>query len=169
MKRLVVITVGKTHSGKSTFARELEKELENAFVLDQDNHAEFINTYYQKLQPKTGPNTLKHAISKLIADYAIENTDLHIIASSANRTRKGRKYLLEEVYDIRDVLLLARLSCIRTNEDYFSNSHFNILFSEPIRFICNFSSTLIEGALSTRHSATIFVTFLFEKAHSTSF
>lgn len=99
MKRLVVITVGKTHSGKSTFARELEKELENSFVLDQDNHAEFINTYYQKLQPKTGANTLKHSISKLIANYAVENTDLHIIASSANRTKKGRKYLLEEFYD----------------------------------------------------------------------
>lgn len=99
MKRLVVITVGKTHSGKSTFARDLERELDNSFVLDQDNHAKFINAYYQKLQPKTGPNTLKHSISKLIVDYAIELTDLHIIASSANRTRRGRKYLLEEIYD----------------------------------------------------------------------
>jgi predicted kinase len=99
MKRLVVITVGKTHSGKSTFARELESELENSFVLDQDNHAEFINKYYKKLQPQTGPNTLKYSISKLIADYAIESTELHVIVSSSNRTRKGRKYLLEEVYD----------------------------------------------------------------------
>jgi shikimate kinase len=98
MKRLAVITVGKTHCGKSTFARDLERELDNSFVLDQDNHAEFINTYYQKLQPKTGPNTLKHSFSKLIVDYAKEYTDLHIIASSANRTRKGRKYLLEEIY-----------------------------------------------------------------------
>ncbi|GGP08607.1 AAA family ATPase [Oceanobacillus neutriphilus] len=99
MKRLAVITVGKTHSGKSTFARDLEKELENSIVLDQDNHAEFINMYYQKLQPETGPNTLKHSITTLIGDYAIERTDLHIIACSANRTRKGRKYLLEEIYD----------------------------------------------------------------------
>jgi deoxyadenosine/deoxycytidine kinase len=99
MKRLVIITVGKTHSGKSTFARALEKELNNSFVMDQDNHAEFINTYYKKLQPKLGPNTLKHSISKLIVDYAKEHTDFHIIASSSNRTRKGRKYLLEEIYD----------------------------------------------------------------------
>ncbi|MFC7684985.1 AAA family ATPase [Ureibacillus sp. GCM10028918] len=99
MKRLVVITVGKTHSGKSTFARELESKLENSFVLDQDNHAEFINTYYEKLQPKTEPNTLKYELSKFIADYAIENTNLHIIASSANRTKIGRKYLLEDVYN----------------------------------------------------------------------
>ncbi|WP_339217678.1 AAA family ATPase [Ornithinibacillus sp. FSL M8-0202] len=137
MKRLVVITVGKTHSGKSTFARELEKELENAFVLDQDNHAEFINTYYQKLQPKTGPNTLKHAISKLIADYAIENTDLHIIASSANRTRKGRKYLLEEVYDkdkfirilvhfdIADEILKERVINSKRNTNIFRGAYSN--------------------------------------------
>jgi Tfp pilus assembly ATPase PilU len=46
MKRLVIITVGKTHSGKTTFARALEKELNNSFVMDQDNHAEFINTYH---------------------------------------------------------------------------------------------------------------------------
>lgn len=65
MKRLFVITVGKTHSGKSTFARNLEKELDNSFVLDQDNHAKFINTYYPKLQPKIGPNKLKHSISRL--------------------------------------------------------------------------------------------------------
>ncbi|SFM38078.1 AAA domain-containing protein [Gracilibacillus orientalis] len=99
MKRIVIITVGKTHSGKSTFAKALEKELNNSFVMDQDNHAEFINTYYKKLQPKQGPNTFKHSISKLIVDYAKEHTDFHIITSSANRTRKGRKYLLEEIYD----------------------------------------------------------------------
>ncbi|CAG9614046.1 hypothetical protein BACCIP111899_03273 [Bacillus rhizoplanae] len=52
MKRLVIITVGKTHSGKTTFARALEKELNNSSVMDQDNHAEFINTFYKNLQPK---------------------------------------------------------------------------------------------------------------------
>jgi tRNA uridine 5-carbamoylmethylation protein Kti12 len=98
MKRLVIITVGKTHSGKTTFAYALEKVLKNSFVMDQDNHAEFINTYYKKLQPKQGPNTLKHSLSKFVAEYAIENTDFHIIVSNANRTRHGRKYLLEEIY-----------------------------------------------------------------------
>lgn len=41
MKRLVIITVGKTHSGKTTFARMLEKRLTNSIVMDQDNHAAF--------------------------------------------------------------------------------------------------------------------------------
>jgi len=98
MKRLVVITVGKTHSGKTTFARALEKELDNSFVMDQDNHAEFINTYYKSLQPKIGPNTLKYALSRLIVDYAKENTNFNLIICNSNRNRKGRLYLLEELF-----------------------------------------------------------------------
>ncbi len=49
MKRFVIITVGKTHSGKTTFAKALEKELPHSFVMDQDNQAEFINTHYEKI------------------------------------------------------------------------------------------------------------------------
>ncbi|MDQ0160765.1 AAA family ATPase [Alkalibacillus salilacus] len=99
MKRLAVITVGKTHSGKTTFARTLERQLDNSFVLDQDNHAEFTNKFYPMLQPKAGPNNLKYSISKLIVDYAKTNTDQHIIASNGNRSKEGREYLLEEIYN----------------------------------------------------------------------
>jgi uridine kinase len=51
MKRLVIITVGKTHCGKTTFAKELELKLRNSLVID---HAEFLNTHYKKLLPKHG-------------------------------------------------------------------------------------------------------------------
>lgn len=98
MKRLAIITVGKTHSGKSTFARLLEKNLANSFIVDQDHHAAFIHSHYQKLQPTTGPNTLKHSITKLIVDYAKKHTDLHFIVSNSNRTKRGREYLLHEIY-----------------------------------------------------------------------
>lgn len=137
VKRLVIITVGKTHSGKSTFAKDLENELDNSFVMDQDNNAEFINTYYKRLQPKSGPNTLKHSISKLIVDYAKEHTDLHIIASSANRTKKGRKYLLEEIYpkdefvriivhfDIPDKVLHWRVTNSKRSTDIFRGAYSN--------------------------------------------
>jgi uridine kinase len=60
MKRLLILTVGKTHSGKSTFAYALEKELSNSVVVDQDNHAEFLHTYYQQLVPNQGPNKIKY-------------------------------------------------------------------------------------------------------------
>ena len=47
MNRLVIMTVGKTHNGKTTFAKALEKEMPNSVVIDQDNHAEFLHTYYE--------------------------------------------------------------------------------------------------------------------------
>ena len=121
MKRIVVITVGKTHSGKTTFARQLERKLDNSIVMDQDNHAEFINTYYKKLQPKKGPNTLKHAISKLVVDYTKENTDFNLIICNSNRSINDRGYLLKQLFpakdyirilvhfDIPDHILLARI------------------------------------------------------------
>jgi tRNA uridine 5-carbamoylmethylation protein Kti12 len=134
MKRLLVLTVGKTHSGKSTFARLLEKELSNSFVMDQDNHAEFINTYYRNLQPKQGPNTLKHAISRLIVDYAKEQTDSHLIICNSNRYQKGREYLLKELFppeafvrilvhfDIPDHVLKGRVSQTERNTKIFRSA-----------------------------------------------
>jgi hypothetical protein len=134
MKRLVIITVGKTHSGKTTFANALEKQLHNSFVMDQDIHAEFINTYYRNLQPKQGPNTLKHSLSKLIVEYAKENTDFHFIICNSNRSRKGRLYLLEELFntddfvrilvlfDILDVVLQKRVSQSQRSTSIFRGS-----------------------------------------------
>ncbi|SOC39813.1 AAA family ATPase [Ureibacillus acetophenoni] len=131
MKRLVIVTVGKTHSGKTTFARELEQKLENSFVMDQDNHAEFINTYYKIMQPKKGPNTLKHAISRLIVEYAKDNTNLHLIISNSNRSKKGRSYLLNELFpkseytrilvhfDIPDEVLQARVENSKRSTNIF--------------------------------------------------
>ena len=104
VKRLVIITVGKTHSGKTTFARALENDLPNSVVIDQDNHAAFINTYYQKLLPNNGPNTLKSAITKGIIDYTIENTNFHLIISNSNRSKKGRLHLLEELFPQKEYI-----------------------------------------------------------------
>ncbi|MGF3103560.1 ATP-binding protein [Rossellomorea sp. DUT-2] len=95
MSRLVIVTVGKTHSGKSTFARSLEEQLPNSVVIDQDNHAEFINTFYRDLLPMEGPNTLKYAVSRTIVDYAMNETSLHLILCNSNLSRSGRLKLLE--------------------------------------------------------------------------
>jgi len=121
MERLVIITVGKTHSGKTTFARALEQELNNSIVIDQDSHAEFINTNYKTLQPSQGTNTLKHAISQTIVDYAVYQTDFHLIISNSNRAHKGRLELLEQFhnkgfisilvhFDVPDHVLQARVA-----------------------------------------------------------
>jgi CRISPR/Cas system-associated endoribonuclease Cas2 len=99
--------------------------------MDQDNHAEFINTYYKKLQPKQGPNTLKHAISQLIVNYAIEHTHSHLIICNSNRSRNGRLYLLEQLFhkndfirilvhfDIPDHVLQARVTQSQRSTNIF--------------------------------------------------
>ncbi|WP_430787440.1 AAA family ATPase [Virgibacillus flavescens] len=137
MKRLAIITVGKTHSGKTTFARALEKKLKNSIVVDQDNHAEFLNTYYNNLAPKQGPNTLKHDISKLIVNYAADNTDFHIIISNSNRHRKDRLYLLDEFFnknnfirilvhfDIPYTVLQNRVTQSQRSTNIFRNASLN--------------------------------------------
>ncbi|MEK5302237.1 MULTISPECIES: AAA family ATPase [Bacillus] len=135
MKRLVIITVGKTHTGKTTFAKALEKELPHSFIMDQDNQAEFINTYYEKLQPTEGPNTLKHGLSKFIVDYAKEYTNLHLIICNSNRTRNGRMYLLNELFkeeeyvrilvhfDIPDDVLYERVTRSKRSTNIFRGNY----------------------------------------------
>ncbi|MCQ6285357.1 AAA family ATPase [Bacillus cereus] len=135
MKRLVIITVGKTHSGKTTFAKELEKELPNSFIMDQDNQAEFINTHYEKLQPTEGSNTLKHGLSKFIVDYAKEHTNLHLIICNSNRSLNGRMYLLNELFkkeeyirvlvhfDIPDDVLYERVVLSKRSTNIFRGNY----------------------------------------------
>jgi len=43
MKRLVIITIGKTHSGKSTFAKQLEEKLDNSCNLSIDKAPDVNN------------------------------------------------------------------------------------------------------------------------------
>ncbi len=93
--RFVILTVGKTHSGKTTFAHALEEQLENSIVIDQDNHAAFVNAHYLKLRPKEGPNTLKYAVTQAIVDYAVRQTDSHLILCNSNLDRRGRAELID--------------------------------------------------------------------------
>lgn len=133
MKRLVIITVGKTHSGKTTFAKALEQQLHNSLVIDQDNHAEFLNTHYKTLLPKQGPNTIKYAITQTIVDYAVNQTNFHLILCNSNRARKGRSDLLAHFhnkgfisilvnFDIPDYLLQARVAKSQRSTIVFRNA-----------------------------------------------
>lgn len=44
--QFVVMTVGKTHSGKTTFGMELAKKIKKSCVLDADILSEFLKTTY---------------------------------------------------------------------------------------------------------------------------
>ncbi|SDT51072.1 AAA domain-containing protein [Paenibacillaceae bacterium GAS479] len=133
MKRLAIITVGKTHSGKTTFAKTLEQNLPNSVVIDQDNHAEFINTYYRKLLSQDGPNTLKSAISQNIVNYAVNETNYHLILCNANRNRVGRMMLLNRLhqdgfftvivyFDIPDSVLNSRIAISQRSKAIFRSA-----------------------------------------------
>ena len=98
MKRLVIMTIGKTHSGKTTFGKKLEEMLPTSIVIDQDNHATFLHTHYPKLIPEHNPFKLKILLSQFILNYAITETDAPIIISSANLSKNGRNALLEQFF-----------------------------------------------------------------------
>lgn len=98
MNRFVIMTVGKTHSGKTTFAKQLEKKLVDSVVVDQDTHAEFLQTHYPRLLPEDGPNLIKYALTRTIVDYAVNETDCHIILSNSNLSINNRTALLTEFH-----------------------------------------------------------------------
>ncbi|CAH1211071.1 hypothetical protein PAECIP111893_03370 [Paenibacillus plantiphilus] len=133
MNRIVVVTVGKTHSGKTTFAKQLELQLKNAIIIDQDNHASFINAYYKSLRPKEGPNTLKYAVTQTIVDYAVNQTDCHLVLCNSNLERKGRMDLLGYFrnkgfitilvyFDIPDDELYLRITESQRSKDIFRSA-----------------------------------------------
>lgn len=95
MNRLAILTVGKTHSGKTTFAKALERALFNSVVIDQDNHAEFLHAYYQALLPKQGSNKIKYGITQTIVNHAVHETNCHLILCNSNLNRNGRLKLIE--------------------------------------------------------------------------
>ena len=96
-KRLAVMTVGMTHSGKTTFAHQLQARLPDSVVVDQDTHAAFLNTYYGGIVPTEGPNHLKFALTRTIVDYAVDRTAAHLIFCNANRSSAARARLLDRL------------------------------------------------------------------------
>lgn len=131
--RYVIMTVGMTHSGKTTFARELETVMPQAVVIDQDNHAAFINAHYMKLRPSEGPNTLKFSITNTIVDYAVEHSHLHIILCNSNLHGPSRRnvlrYFLEQgfkrilvCFDLPLSLLEERVEKTQRNKTIFRSA-----------------------------------------------
>ncbi|HQZ70971.1 MAG: AAA family ATPase [Anaerolineae bacterium] len=132
-KRLAVITVGMTHSGKTTFAHRLQARLPNAVVIDQDLHAAFLNTHYASIVPTEGPNHLKFALTRAIVDHAIERTSAHIIFCNANRSRAARAMLVDRLdragfrtvlvdFRIADDLLRQRVATSDRSTDVLRSS-----------------------------------------------
>ncbi|SFJ69259.1 Predicted kinase [Halobacillus dabanensis] len=126
MKRFLIMTVGKTHSGKTTFAEDLERKLPDSVVVDQDRHAEFLAAYYPRLLPTDGPNLIKYRLAETIIEYALHESAQHLIMANANLNPENRRKLLryhsnnglESIlvhFDIADSILEKRIAKSKRN------------------------------------------------------
>ncbi|MFZ2150981.1 MAG: AAA family ATPase [Candidatus Absconditicoccaceae bacterium] len=95
----VVMTVGKTHSGKTTFGKELAINLKKTCVLDSDVLAEFLKTTYPSLynvdynrdsNELTQGYYLKLSLMIDIFKRALK-TDVTIISTAANSNKGIRR------------------------------------------------------------------------------
>lgn len=93
------MTVGKTHSGKTTFGMELAKKIKQSCVLDADILSEFLKTTYPILyqsdwkensKEKTQWYYLKVSLMIEIFKRALK-TDATIISTAANSNKKIRR------------------------------------------------------------------------------
>ncbi|MCW1928647.1 AAA family ATPase [Bhargavaea beijingensis] len=94
--RLAIMTVGKTHSGKTMFANRLAEVLADSVVIDQDLQAEFLSRHYPALLPSKGPNTVKYALTQTLVEHAARNTGLHLIVSHPDPGREARMQWLDD-------------------------------------------------------------------------
>ena len=92
------MTVGKTHSGKTTFGRELVKKVKGSCVIDADDIAIFLKETYPSLYDKTYIKKndectqgyyLKRATYLSVCHHALR-TKLTVILSNANAYKMYR-------------------------------------------------------------------------------
>jgi septin family protein len=95
----VIMTVGKTHSGKTTFGKKLVEKIKKSCLLDFDMLVEFLKITYPWLYDSENFKTSKDAndahyislkIRNMILKQAIK-TDLSIIFTNANSLKRLRK------------------------------------------------------------------------------
>ena len=134
--RTVLLTIGPTHAGKTTFAKKLAHCLPSSLVIDQDLQARFLLGHYPELVPTESANHIKHDLTKWLMGRAISSSIETIILCNANLTRTDRKQLLQHFprsifrsilvwFDLPEAMLVDRLTHstrdgreIRGNESY---------------------------------------------------
>jgi len=146
-----IITVGKTHSGKTTFGKKVAKRLKHACLLDSDVIAEFLSDNFPDLYNKDfveGSNELSSGyslkISVLLDIYKQSlKTKLPIISTSANSSkhqrakniglaRKAGRKVIMIYFNLPESLLLERIKTSKRSDKclYYSKSFVDLLINK---------------------------------------
>lgn len=100
-KKLIMF-VGKTHSGKTTFAKELEKIKKDVLVLEADPIALFMRENFPKLRELDNKEhsklfkniSLKYKLFLILLEFSMSFSKT-IILSNSNMYEKGRKLIFK--------------------------------------------------------------------------
>ncbi len=97
MDRFVLLTVGKTHTGKSTFGKEIGSQIPNCVIIETDPIALFLRNTFPKLQALDLEHSggfsspaLKYRVFQTILEFALAQ-NFNVVMSNSNMYEKGRK------------------------------------------------------------------------------
>lgn len=135
-----IMCVGHTHSGKTTFAKKLEKEVSNLVVIDNDDVACFINekypvavfSSYNKVKRTYKEPNFKFLLSQEIIKFCFR-ANLNIIHASGNlgndsrvfmrnNTKKYKYKLITIYFNLPRELLLERIKNTKKDTKAFRSS-----------------------------------------------
>src|SRR3989338_2561269 len=96
-KKYIVMCVGHTHTGKTTFAKKLKKEISNLVIIDNDDIGAFLNdkysvavlSPYNKVKRTFREPNFKFLISQDIFKFCLR-AGLNVIHSSGNLGKDAR-------------------------------------------------------------------------------
>ncbi|MEI6863939.1 MAG: AAA family ATPase [Candidatus Adlerbacteria bacterium] len=101
MSGLTLLTIGKTHSGKSTFAKEIATSIPNSVILETDTIALFLRSHYLSLHSldldhkgSFSDPSLKFLVYCTILEFALKQGS-NCILSNSNMYENGRKQVLD--------------------------------------------------------------------------
>lgn len=141
--KTLIMFVGKTHSGKTTFANEIKKEVENVLILEADPIAVFMKEKFPELRENDDREhtgifkeiSLKYKTFLLFLEFALD-LGKPIILSNSNMWLKGRELVFElckkynykvvgVCFDFPEEVLFERakisersLNVLRTSKDF---------------------------------------------------
>ena len=98
--KYIIITVGKTHSGKTTFGKDMKEKLSDAIIFDSDELGDFLKTTYPWLydeeilpmhtQERNRGGQLQIEVRLKILEQA-SKTQLPLIITAAHAHRSARE------------------------------------------------------------------------------